>query len=225
MITNPLKYLFGLSYLLKTFFPVYWNESYHYYTGNQGTALFNQEVGATLFLTDLQICLITAAMIVAFVYIITVIGIKGEFSLPQKQKREELKVTSIFAILEAVFLYYGSGLLLVGYRPGKILYGFPHAPYLGIFPTPFQPFPGLGNIVWTLFPSYVVFDILGADAVIPPPVLSSQVAGATQFLLVFWTGLITAAVVTAIVYTIRFKGIRRKSTRVPPLQETQELML
>ena len=40
------------------------------------------------------------------------------------KKRKLQKITGIFVVLEAVFLYYLVGLLMAGYRPGHLLLGW-----------------------------------------------------------------------------------------------------
>lgn len=126
-----------------------------------------------------------------------------------------LKVILIFVALETVFIYYAVGLLAVGYRPGNILHGFPHAGYLPVTSTPFQYFPGLGYLVKAFFPLYYLYYILNPDLfLVPPPWFHSQVVGATHFLLAFWIGLIIAAVTTAIVCSIKIKGVYRVHLRI-----------
>ena len=72
--TYPLRYLLGLSNVLKTFFPLYWNYVYHFSNEYDGLPISSQVADATHFLLAFWVGLIVAAIITAVVYAIKLKG-------------------------------------------------------------------------------------------------------------------------------------------------------
>jgi hypothetical protein len=122
------------------------------------------------------------------------------------KKRRLQKITGIFVVLEAVFLYYLVGLLLAGYRPGHLLLGWKDLNVGLDVANPLKYFPGLIYVLKTFFPLY--FDYVYR---VPPSIPLSlnainQGYATLNFFSLFWIGLIIAIVLTAILYAVRIRS-------------------
>ena len=124
------------------------------------------------------------------------------------------KITSIFVVLEAAFLYYTIGLMAVGYRFGRVLTGWKVIEGHFIYYNPLKYFLGLGYMLRTLFPQYYYFWYQ-----YPEPAIfrstSNQTVASTNFMSALWIGLIIAAIITAVVYAIKLKGIMKAIPKAP----------
>ncbi len=119
----------------------------------------------------------------------------------ESRKRRMAKITAIFVALETIFLYYVIGLFYLSRIPG----------------TPFQYFPGLSYIIKTFFPIYWEFNYnYGPGRIITSQQRSTalvQFHNGELFILGFWYGLIIAAILTAVVYFIKFRNSYKMAPR------------
>ncbi len=102
------------------------------------------------------------------------------------------KITSIFVVLETVFLYYGTGAFLFNSNP-KVLFSY---------------LPGVGYIFKTLFPQawFALYHPTDIGHVVTREHTFS-LAGPLHFLSVLWIVFVIAAITTAIIYAIKLKSI------------------
>ena len=140
------------------------------------------------------------------------------------KKRVLLKITSILVVLETIFMYYVVGLLLVGYRPGSAIAGFNIVGTHMAFTNPLKYFPVLEYIFKTFFPYYWNFYNFNplniGDTVYNT---FSNLKEAEIFMLTLWIGLIIAAIITAVVYAIKLKGIMKAIPKAPLSTGEREL--
>ncbi len=145
--------------------------------------------------------------------------------LMDSKKRGFLKITSILVVLEAIFQYYVVGLLLVGYRPGYALAGFNTVGMNTVFTNPLKYFPALGYLLKTFFPYYWNFYHYNPDNPGGPLYNVFAPKPAEIFMLAFWIGLIVAAIITAIVYAIKLKGMLSVIPKTPLPTDENELFV
>lgn len=112
------------------------------------------------------------------------------------KKRKLLKITSVFVVIEAVFLYYIVGLFF--FNP------YPKAQ--------FKYLPGIGYLTKTFFPLFwhdlyhPTGSIMSAGQ---RALLGGQFVGFEHFIVALWYGLVVAAIITAIVYYLILRKWQR----------------
>ncbi len=113
--------------------------------------------------------------------------------------------------------------MIVGYRPGHILLGYKFVIHIGqvpiyVFTNPLKYFLGLGYAVKTLFPLYWYGVYRGGNILMD----GQTVRLGTNFMSAFWIGLIVAAIITVIIYTIKLRGILKTIPKTPlPIKEEE----
>ncbi|MCL5681283.1 MAG: hypothetical protein M1515_04475 [Candidatus Thermoplasmatota archaeon] len=128
------------------------------------------------------------------------------------------EITSIFVALEAVFIYYVVGLLLVGYRPGSVLFGFKPAGsglVLIVYNNPLKYFLGLSYVLKTFFPTYWYHVYHFNPTYVNAVAVESQIKAANNFMFAVWLGLIVAAIIVAVVYAIKLRANLKATPKTP----------
>lgn len=117
-----------------------------------------------------------------------------------KRKSKIVKMTSIFVVLEAVIIFYISGLSF-----GVYFFRF-FSPI-----TVFEYSPGISLVVKRFFYSYwwIIYNQFKNGVVSDPPFWSNWFTGAEHFLLALWITLIAASAIVAIIYSVRLKGVMK----------------
>ncbi|MGC8562759.1 MAG: hypothetical protein ACP5UZ_05490 [Thermoplasmata archaeon] len=139
-------------------------------------------------------------------------------------KNSVMKITTAFVALEAVFMYYVIGLILVGYRPGFALSGFNIVDSHIVFTNPVKYFPVLGYTLKTFFLYYWNYYHYN-PAVNPGGSLYNtfDLKPVEIFMFAVWLGLIVVAITTAIVYAVKLRGIRNAIQKAPQSTGNREL--
>lgn len=113
------------------------------------------------------------------------------------RKRRIAKITSIFVVLETVFVYYANGIFLFSFSPKM----------------QFEYLPGYGYIIKTFF-YYFWYEVYhpigpGGGKMVASSLQSKafiEILGVEHFTVALFYGLIVVAVVVAVVYAIKLKA-------------------
>jgi hypothetical protein len=120
-----------------------------------------------------------------------------------------IRGTSIFIVLESLFLYYILELWYFVSTRGIANPGFP-----------FNYVPGVGYIVKTFYPLYWSDVYHPTNSIVTQNMRAAvvgQLMGVDHFMIVLWTALIIASVITLAFYGLKFKGsfMRASKDSVP----------